>query len=332
MPRGTQLSAHERGKIDAFHQDGVSQAGIARRIGRSRAVVQNYLKDPARYGTISRKPRRSKLTLIGKRHLLREASKGTMSANNLRKALSLPVSTRWVQHLLHNSENLVYKKMKSSPMLLERHKKGRVEWCAQHVTKSIVEWGKVVFSDEKKFNLDGPDGFAYYWHDLRREEKVFSKRQNGGGSVMVWGGFSFNGKTALAILDGNQNAEDYTNTLQEYLLPFAASKHPGDWHFVQDGASIHTAKETAAWLDSRNISVLGWPAKSPDLNPIENLWGVLARVVYANARQFSNVTELSECIMEAWDDISGSYLKKLVESMPKRCVEVLQRRGQKTKY
>jgi len=75
-----------------------------------------------------------------------------------------------------------------------------------------------------------------------------------------------------------------------------------------------------------------WPAKSPDLNPIENLWGVLARVVYANAIQFNNTDELKACVLDAWADISTAYLRKLVESMPKRCVDVLQRRGLKINY
>ena len=35
--------------------------------------------------------------------------------------------------------------------------------------------------------VDGPDGFDYYWHDLRKEKLIFSKRQQGGGGVMIWG-------------------------------------------------------------------------------------------------------------------------------------------------
>jgi len=42
----------------------------------------------------------------------------------------------------------------------------------------------VLFSDEKKFSLDGPDGLNHYWHDLRKEPLTFSRRNFGGGSVM----------------------------------------------------------------------------------------------------------------------------------------------------
>ena len=51
----------------------------------------------------------------------------------------------------------------------------RVAWARQHMAWK-AEWKQVLFSDEKKFDLDRQDGVAYYWHDLRKEEKIFSKR------------------------------------------------------------------------------------------------------------------------------------------------------------
>jgi hypothetical protein len=59
-----------------------------------------------------------------------------------------------------------------------------VEWSRLHVDLGLG-WNHIVFSDEKKFNLDGPDGLQYYWHDLRKEEQTFLSRQNGGGGVMI---------------------------------------------------------------------------------------------------------------------------------------------------
>ena len=60
----------------------------------------------------------------------------------------------------------------------------------------------MVFSDEKKVNLDGPDGSQCYWHDLRKERQLFSKRLYGGGSVMVWETFSASGKADLGVMEG----------------------------------------------------------------------------------------------------------------------------------
>lgn len=47
----------------------------------------------------------------------------------------------------------------------------------------------MIFSDEKKRNLDGPDGFTSYWHDYRHGEKILSRRQAGGGGVIIWSVF-----------------------------------------------------------------------------------------------------------------------------------------------
>ena len=83
-----------------------------------------------------------------------------------------------------------------------------------------AEWKQVLFSDEKKFNLDGLDGAAYYWHDLRKEEKIFSKRQQGGQSLMDWDGFDYRGQANITFPEGRMNATDYEDLLDIHLLPF----------------------------------------------------------------------------------------------------------------
>ena len=118
----------------------------------------------------------------------------------------------------------------------------------------------VIFSDEMKFNLDGPDGWVYYWHDLRRDEEIFSKKQQGGKSFMVWGGFGYGGKASLAFPTGRMYAIHYQTLLEEYLIPVAERIGTENWIFQQD----------------KGVHGMEWPAISPDLNPMENVWGLLS--------------------------------------------------------
>uniref|UniRef100_A0A915DS67 Transposable element Tc3 transposase n=1 Tax=Ditylenchus dipsaci TaxID=166011 RepID=A0A915DS67_9BILA len=70
--------------------------------------------------------------------------------------------------------------MKATPNLTDQHRRDRLEFAHLHMSWTH-EWESVIFSDEKKFNLDGPDGFSYYLRDLRKEQRFFSKRNFGGG-------------------------------------------------------------------------------------------------------------------------------------------------------
>lgn len=194
------------------------------------------------------------------------------------------------------------------------------------------EWRKVVWSDEKKFNLDGPDGLLYYWHDLRKEKMFSLKRAHGGGSVMIWACFGYFGIGNLAVIDGRLNAVGYCELLEKYLLPSGERCAGENYVFQHDNASIHRAKVTKEWLEAQNIDVMAWPALSPDLNPIENLWGILARRVYAGGRQYLNAATLKNAIYEEWSHLTLQDIQPFALSMPNRIFDVIRLNGNKTKY
>ena len=80
------------------------------------------------------------------------------------------------------------------------------------------------------------------------------------------------------------------------------------------------------------VSILPWPAKSPDLNPIEHVWDLLDWRVRARVISPRNVWELAGALMEEWGNISQQELANLVQSMRRRCTAVLNAAGGHTRY
>ena len=161
--------------------------------------------------------------------------------------LGLPYSDRTIRRVIRKSGVIVDKKNMHEPILSKAQMQARVDWAWPRVQRG-ARWRKVVFSDEKKFNLDGPDNNCYYYHDVRKPELLYHKRHSGGGSVMVWGAIGWRGKSELAFLDGTQDSVKYQDTLRDYLVPCGARISGANWVFMQDNAPIHSSQSTTQWL------------------------------------------------------------------------------------
>ena len=331
MPRGCALSEYEKGQIDLLHEQCNSNRAIATKLKRSPRVINNYLSNTSGYNKIKRTGRKGKLTNRNKRAIIKKASNSSVSCKKIVDELCLKVSRWTINRVLQKSEILKFQKRKSSPALSDAHKQSRLEWSREHMTWN-VDWQKVVWSDEKKFNLDGPDGFNYYCHDLRKENCFSTKRNIGGGSVMIWASFGYFGKSEISFIETRMNAEGYRQVLKEHLVKIGSSIGGSNWLFQQDNAPIHRAKANKLWLKKNKVSLLEWPSLSSDLNPIENLWGLLARRVYADGRQFSSKEELKKEITRQWLKIILKEVRSLVDSMPNRVYECIRLGGAKTKY
>ncbi|CAJ1057776.1 unnamed protein product [Xyrichtys novacula] len=116
----------------------------------------------------------------------------------------------------------------------------------------------------------------------------------------------------LQVVQGPQTAAGYVEMLQWASL---MTEDPIDWVFQQDNSQCPSDQE---FFQENSITLLDHPACSPDLNPIENIWGWMAREVYKNGHQFQTVDALHEAIFTTWSNIPTHLLKTLASSTPKQ--------------
>ncbi len=136
---------------------------------------------------------------------------------------------------------------------------------------------------------------------------------------------------SLCFLKSTVNAAIYQEILEHFMLP-SADKLYGDADFIfqQDLAPAHTAKGTKSWFNDHGVTVLDWSANSPDLNPIENLWGIVKRKM--RDTRPNNADDLKATVKETWASIPPQQCHKLITSMPRRIEAVIKAKGVPTKY
>lgn len=209
------------------------------------------------------------------------------------------------------------------PHLTEIHKQKRIEWCKKH---EKMNWKKVIFSDETMIELDRCK--LRQWHPRgKRPTKSSTKFSR---KMMFWGAICANHTGPLVRVSGTLNSEGYTRLLQTNLLPWMTENNCTAHLFQQDNAPCHVSRHSRAFFETKHIQVLDWPPNSPDLNPIENTWGILKNTIEKRAPK--TLDELETIVMEEWKKIPAHTILNTIQSMTTRIKQVLERDGEKCDY
>ena len=111
-------------------------------------------------------------------------------------------------------------------------------------------------------------------------------------------------------------------------------KVKSDYIFMQDNASIHKTEPVMKYLKDEHIETFDWPARSPDLNPIENIWTEMQKLLNKHflKKRVTNSNQLFTLCKQCFDEVCQKYVPKLYESMQRRLAQVIINNGERTRY
>ncbi len=218
----------------------------------------------------------------------------------------------------------IFRKRATKPLLNKRQRQKHLTWAVEKKNWTVAQWSKVLFSDESKFCISFGNQGPRVWRKSGEAQNPCCLKSSVKfpQSVMIWAAMSSAGVGPLCFLKSTVNTAIYQEILEHFMLP-SADKLYGDADFIfqQDLAPAHSAKGTTSWFNDHGVTVLDWPANSPDLNPIEHLWGIVKRKM-RNTRP-NNADDLKATVKETWASIPPQQCHKLITSTPRRIEAVI---------
>ena len=204
-------------------------------------------------------------------------------------------------------------KITEVPDLTPSQIKSRLEWCQHKKNWTTEQWESVIWTDESMFKLGkgapGVNVIRLPGKGLEARHKVGCLKF-GAGSLMMWGCFHAKSLGPIVLLHGILNQDKYVDLLANKAIPWLESQcyvFDQDFIYQEDGAPIHTG-QYAKWYKKTMVEGFDtWPPNSPDLNPIEHIWGYLKLRVNKRTINVTNAVQFKSIVKDKWQDMSNTY-------------------------
>ncbi|GFW65644.1 transposable element Tcb2 transposase [Trichonephila clavipes] len=315
-----------RGRIIGKIEEGRKITDVAREFDIAHSVASRLWKSFKTTGMCSRRHgggRVRSTTPAEDRYIVLSAKRNRRTtaqqvANQFLAASGKQISRKTVARRLRGGGLYARRSIVCVP-LTRQHRTAHLQWCREHHNWTEQDWACVLFSDESRFSLSSDCRRQLIWREsgtAYRPENIQEKDRYPTCSIMVWAGIMINGRTRLHVVaNGTMTGQRY---IDEVLLPHVRLFRGADgdkFFFMEDNATCHRTLAVQDCLDSEGIQRLVWPARSPYLNPIENVWDALGRQVAGRNYPPTNKNTLIRALTEEWDKLPQQLLDNVVQSM-----------------
>ena len=267
---------------------------------------------------------------------LRRSSRELRDDINSMLTNDIAVSSSTVRRRLIE-KGLVGRVAAKKPLLRENNRVKRLNFAKKHKHWTKEDWYQVLWTDESKFEQFGTKRRVYVRRrkgERYKNECLLPTLKHGGGSIMVCGAISAAGTGDLVKIDGIMDKKVYHNILVRHGVPSGSRLIGQGFIFQEDNDPKHASNYCRNYLRRKEASgalkMMEWPPQSPDLNPIEQIWGVLEDKL-DRSKVHSKETLWNE-LQKTWNITSVETLRKYIDTMPRRCAAVIAAKGGHTKY
>ena len=309
---------------------GMIQAGITHRqvpiaLNRHHRIIDRLWDRHVKTGTTSDRQRswRPRVMSVRDDQYIAQCALRQRSLNfrrlreQFRAGTNIHVSDQTIRYRFH-ARNLRARRPVVRQSLTRQHRIAQRQWALVHYRWTRAEWRMVMLSDESRYNLDHHDGRIRVWRSLGERYAphcVALHDRWGGGSVMVWAGVWCTGRTDLFVVNGKMNWHRYLYDIGVPVVVPNFQRIGNGAVFQDDNARPHRARGVQDYFWQHGIQRMDWPARSPDMNPIEHMSDLLDRRVSGRHQVPQTVAELCQALIDEWHNVPQVDITNLVDSM-----------------